>query len=526
MDNSSFGDYTDFFSPSDITPVSTNGATSDTYIVRISGKWHFLKRPKKELDSHPQYLKAFEKEFDLGFTLDHPNIVRYISKGYDKSGFYFLTEYVEGLPLTDFLKQYPDYLKRADNRERFIRQLLDAVDYLHRRQILHLDIKPDNLLITTIGQQVKIIDLGFAYSDCYQFFTAGHTNSFAAPEQLQKGNMDQRTDIYALGKLLSCLPKLSRREKACIRKCLSPKPQDRYQNIEELSANLLKKRHPLAVGLVSLAGIALFLLGFYLYQPDKDRPEKILSNQVSDPVAQAETQTETQTDPVQKLPVVRDTIVIKELILPAVETVPTPAASPQVDPVQAIIEQFRAELQKTYALQPNPVYSLEARYRKWKATQSLLEAQINQATTDEERENLTKLLHREENIRSAAYIQQSVIAELKAILATPLPEEKTPETVLLAFNQKIAPYYLPFYQKYLLIDDYVSYIRAKNELEEIKKTTEPILHAIYPNHPEVYPSREVFYEKFMARLPNYPYYNYIYPAEDLLRNYLFIYGEQ
>ena len=96
MDNSEFGENLDFFALTDIVPLDNNGTTSDTYKVRISGKWHFLKRPKQEFTNHPQYNAAFEKEFDIGYTLDHPNIVRYISKGKDKNGFYFLTEYVDG----------------------------------------------------------------------------------------------------------------------------------------------------------------------------------------------------------------------------------------------------------------------------------------------------------------------------------------------------------------------------------------------------------------------------------------------
>lgn len=507
MDNSSFGDYTDFFTPSDITPLSTNGATSETYRVRISGKWHFLKRPKKELNSHPQYLIAFEKEFDLGYTLDHPNIVRYISKGYDKSGFYFLTEYVEGLTLTEFLKQYPDYFKRKDNRERFIRQLLSAIGYLHGRQILHLDLKPDNLLITNIGQNVKIIDLGFAYSDCYRFFTTGHTSSFAAPEQLRNEPPEQGTDIYGIGKLLSFLPHLSYREKACVKKCLNPELKDRYRNVEELAADLSRKGNILSVSIVLLALAGLLFLGFYARinegNEENEENEKNEINERND------------------ISSVRDTVVIKEIIMPPVEFIPSTSFSSNPDPIQKIVEQFRTELQTIYSLPANRTYSLESRYKKWAATQSLLETYINKASSEEEKEILSKLLYKEENIRSAPYIQQSLIQELKTILSQPLPEEKTPESVLLAFNKEIAPYYLPYYQKYTLIDDYETYSRAKNELEEIKEKIEPILHSVFPDNPDVYSSREIFYEKFMARLPNYPYYNYMYPAEDLLRNYLF-----
>ncbi|MDL2323499.1 protein kinase [Bacteroidales bacterium OttesenSCG-928-A17] len=523
MNNSSFGDYTDFFLPSDVTPFPTNGATSDTYVVRIFGKWHFLKRPKEELSSHPQYLAAFEKEFDLGYTLDHPNIVRYISKGNDKSGFYFLTEYVEGLTLTEFLKRHPKYFKQKDNRERFIRQLLSAVSYLHGREILHLDLKPDNLLITNVGRNVKIIDLGFAYSDCYQFFTVGRTNAFAAPEQLRNEPLEQGTDIYGIGKLLSFLPRLSFREKACVRKCLNSELKNRYRNVEELTTDLSQKKNSLTAGILLLLLAGVLFWGFHLYKPLKtDEKEELSSVPESTIVNLPENEDKEEND----IPFILDTKTEK-LIASTVEPISTLTTilPTKPDPISELRDQFLAELQKIYTLHINQAYSLESRYKKWLATQDLLDSYINRASTEEEKTVLSKLLYKEENKRSAPYIQQSVIHELKDILSKPLSEEKTPESVLLAFNKKIAPYYLPFYRKYVLIDDYTTYIRAKNELEEIKKEIEPILHSVFPNNPDVYSSREVFYEKFMARMPNYPYYNYIYPAEDLLRNYLFNYEE-
>lgn len=515
MDNSSFGEYTDFFMPSEMTRLSTQGATSETFAVRIFGKWHFQKRPKEELNSHPQYLIAFEKEFDLGYTLDHPNIVRYISKGTDESGFYFLTEYVEGLTLTDFIEQYPNYFKQKENRKRFIRQLLSAISYLHGRQILHLDLKPDNLLITNIGNNVKIIDLGFAYSDCHRFFSTGYTRRYAAPEQLQNGKLGPETDIYAIGKLLSLLPNLSFREKRCFKRCLRPLLSERYHNVEELSSDLFKKSHVLTTVIALLAVVALLLFGFWNNQKQEKPPFSLpepdsLYHAANTPVEPKET------------PVIRDTIIIKEPISlpPTPDTTPTKSS---FDQKQEIVAQFRKELQRTYSSNTHTLYSLQARYQKWEATQNRINVYLNDIATENEKEALSKLLYREENIQSALYIQQSVIAELNALLSIPLPEEKTAESILLAFNKAIAPHYIPFYTKYRLIEDRETYNQAKRELDAIKKETEAMLQTVFFDHPEVYSSREIFYEKFMARLPNYPYYNYIYPAEDLLRNYLFLY---
>jgi serine/threonine protein kinase len=206
MDVSSFDDNKHTFSLasgfSDLEPIPKNGATSDCYKVRIYGKWHFLKRPKEIYSSNPIYIAAFEKEFDLGFTLDHPNIVRYLNKGRDAGGNYILSEYIDGLSLTEFRKQNPEYFKQKANFLRFTHQLFSALSYLHARQIVHLDVKPDNILITRNGHDVKLIDLGMSYSDCYNEITGG-SPAFGSPEQFSDPlSISFRSDMYAAGKVL------------------------------------------------------------------------------------------------------------------------------------------------------------------------------------------------------------------------------------------------------------------------------------------------------------------------------------
>lgn len=205
-ESSSFDNIQDF-SPlinsfSDTVPIDKNGATSDCFKVRIHAKWHFLKRPKKAFSTNPLYIAAFEKEFDLGFTLEHPNIVRYLSKGTDKDGIYILTEYIDGQTLSDFRLKNSDFFKREDNIRKLLLQLISALDYLHNRQIVHLDLKPDNILITNNGNNIKLIDLGLSYSDCYSEITGG-TQSFGSPEQFARPELiDFRSDIYAFGKIV------------------------------------------------------------------------------------------------------------------------------------------------------------------------------------------------------------------------------------------------------------------------------------------------------------------------------------
>lgn len=272
MDSSSFdNDINNPFVFTDIEPIRSNGATSDTYKVLIYGKWHFLKRPKKIYADNPLYLAAFQKEFEIGYTLDHTNIVRYIIKGEDQNGLYILTDFVDGFTLSDFIKLNPNYFKTPKHLDKFINQLLSAIKYLHERQILHLDLKPDNILITGVNSDVKLVDFGFSYTDCFSSLAIGKTELYAAPEQLNRESIDQRTDIYGLGKILEyilseCGSQISKTHMFLISKCLSESKESRFNDINEIQGYLsnkskLKKRY-----IYSVISLCVLVAVIFFYQ--------------------------------------------------------------------------------------------------------------------------------------------------------------------------------------------------------------------------------------------------------------------
>lgn len=224
----------------DAEPLAIGGSTCDCFRVRLYGRLHFLKRLKENLADDPRYRAALQKEFETGYQLEHPHLVHFVSKTDDA----ILMDYVDGETLDVFTKNHPDYFTHRDNADRFLRQLLDVVGYLHDHQIIHLDLKPGNILITRIGHDVKLIDFGFCYTDAYPD-TMGRTDKYAAPEQLNgsKEKPTPRTDIYAIGKILQQLP-CARFYSGIIQKCTAQQPENRFSSVIELAQRL---HRPLAI---------------------------------------------------------------------------------------------------------------------------------------------------------------------------------------------------------------------------------------------------------------------------------------
>ena len=228
MDSSQFSDGQPKYDA--IEQMDSRGATCDTFRVKLYGKLHFLKRLKAEYAGDIRYQEALRKEFETGYRLEHPNLVRYLSL--DRDG--ILMEYVDGETLSQRLATNPDYFRNRKHIDKFVRQLLDALGYLHSHQVLHLDLKPDNILLTRIDDDVKLIDFGCCYTDSFPD-TPGYTSEFAAPEQLSIIHcpLSIQSDIYAIGKVLGLLPSSYLYNKV-IARCTAECPKDRYQSVGEI----------------------------------------------------------------------------------------------------------------------------------------------------------------------------------------------------------------------------------------------------------------------------------------------------
>ena len=232
------------------------------------------------------HVELFLREARITACLQHPNIVPIHDIGFETDGSpYFIMKMIEGNNYRDYLKNEKDLSAKLST---FLK-VCDGIDYAHSQGIVHLDLKPANIIVGEHGE-VIIIDWGLAkviYEDCKEellkkdsldfcnlqltLFGRG-TPGYMAPEQFKNGSaLTRHSDIYSLGAILYFLltgqpphqgknyeeiksktttgsikpPSLLAPDReiplgleAICMKALQLKPADRYQNVEDMTAEI------------------------------------------------------------------------------------------------------------------------------------------------------------------------------------------------------------------------------------------------------------------------------------------------
>ncbi len=236
---------------------------------RESGSLHVQLADEERRPAYEAACRSFLRECRLLADIAHPHIVRahHSFEAYNTA--YHVTEYIDGISLGDWAQDRALRGRRPTQDELIstLMPLLDALSYLHQRELLHRDIKPDNILMEPSGKPV-LIDFGAAHE--LRSTRPAHvvkSPGFSPTEQCTEGgNMGPWTDLYALGATFhhlitgTLLPPSHKREAAdntlplaerkelhthyhpqllaTIDHATRPHPADRYQRAEEWLADL------------------------------------------------------------------------------------------------------------------------------------------------------------------------------------------------------------------------------------------------------------------------------------------------
>ncbi len=156
-----------------------------------------------ELSKQEKLVKRFLREARISAKLDHPNIVKVFDLGVEGDTYFLVMEYIDGITM----RAYITNRERIDLEEslNIFKQILAGMRYAHSKGIIHRDLKPENVMITHT-KQVKIMDFGLAFMKGRHSITSPGsvmgTLAYFSPEQARGEDVDQRTDVYALGVIL------------------------------------------------------------------------------------------------------------------------------------------------------------------------------------------------------------------------------------------------------------------------------------------------------------------------------------
>ena len=246
------------------------GGMSDVYKAKdtILGRYVAIKVLKHEYSEDRTFVTKFRTEAQSAAALEHPNIVNIYDVGSEKGLHYIVMEYVEGITLKTYIEK-KDQLSFKEAISISI-QVARGIEAAHNKHLIHRDIKPQNIMISTEGK-VKVTDFGIARAASSNTISADVMGSvhYASPEQARNGYVDGRSDIYSLGIVMyemvtgrvpfdgdttvavalqhlqeemtppsTYAPSLPISMEKIILKCTQKNPDRRYQTIEELLNDL------------------------------------------------------------------------------------------------------------------------------------------------------------------------------------------------------------------------------------------------------------------------------------------------
>ncbi|MDE6321555.1 MAG: protein kinase, partial [Muribaculaceae bacterium] len=178
----------------DAVKLPGGGSTCDIYKTRWQRRDVFVKRLREKYRSMPIYLDALDKEFDIGVSLKHPSLPEYREFHRD----YIVIDYIDGETLAAMIARRDPWLTKEKNILKLLRELVDVVDYLHRHNVVHCDIKPDNIMITANNRNLVLIDFDKCYTDALSD-TSGHPARYGLTTD-DKGST--AIDFHGIGQLI------------------------------------------------------------------------------------------------------------------------------------------------------------------------------------------------------------------------------------------------------------------------------------------------------------------------------------
>ena len=253
----------------------------EMWVVVKDGRRLFQKSLRKDLRGRKEWEELLRKEYMLGMKLQHPNLINtYAFVDTDYCGKCIEMEYFDGITLSQWFSTTPASKVSAKKRCNLVTMLAQGLNYLHCNGLVHRDLKPDNILISSDGNLLKIIDFGNGDSSEMLINKRVYgVDKYGAPELADGGEGSCKSDVWSFGVIAA---EILGRELKIFKRCKSISPDDR-PSIEEVIHKLEEKstKAPLVViAIAAIASAAIIFTTYFtkIYRTQNYQPE------VADPI--------------------------------------------------------------------------------------------------------------------------------------------------------------------------------------------------------------------------------------------------
>ena len=242
----------------------------DYYRQQIDGKYRSVVDISAELNSNIKFSEALKAECEQNASLTNQHILHFRPQTEGHDIVRLEMEQGQYQPLQQVLNDTPAIVAEPNFIEEFTRQLLETAAYLHEQGVFGVCYSPQTVFLRKGDNAVLLTHVGSHYlsmSDPQQIYHDG-LEEFVAPEVMNKGAIDNRCDIYSIGRLLqkvfdqSDMPLELRK---VVKRAVSESPEDRYNTPADMLATITRKRNTYRSFITGIIAVAIAGLVIALY---------------------------------------------------------------------------------------------------------------------------------------------------------------------------------------------------------------------------------------------------------------------